>query len=293
MTTRPHLLDCDNVSKLRQAVAEKDFRSLSNMPFTEISIGALVELCCANYIWKEHEDQTGMSAFNRIAEAIPMVQTGYKQLRTAVNDPQHSQIQPTSATFAIRTVSRKEAFADRSWSEFQQGFAAVVKSAGFQAGFAVALSAAFAEIVENVPDHSASGADKMAAAMIGYFATPGELHFAVGDIGRGVLSSLRENPRWATLENSRSAIHATLLQAATRKVQHTEGAGFKLMLKSFVDRNGILAVSSGDATARVGCDAQGRQMVSGFAPWLSGTRVAATCFVQGTPAETALPKISS
>jgi hypothetical protein len=56
-----------------------------------------------------------------------------------------------------------------------------------------------------------------------------------------------------------------------------------------VDRNGILAVSSGDAVARVGRDKDGRHVVSGFAPWLNGTCVAASCFMKGTPTERAIP----
>jgi hypothetical protein len=290
--TRPQLLDCDNVSKLRQAVAEKDMCSLSSIPFTEISVGGLVELCCANHIWRELDDQIGITAFDRIAVAIPALKTTYDRLLNAIHDPKHFQLRPTTDAFAVTAVARKDAFADRSWSEFQQSFVAVVKSAGFQPGFAVALSAAFGEIVENVPDHSASAASEMAAAIIGYCATPGELHFAVGDVGRGLLSSLRENPRWATLENSRQAIHATLLHAATRKVEHNEGTGFKLTLKSFVDRNGILSVSSGDAVARVGSDSEGRRVVSGFAPSLQGTRVAATCFITGVPTENGIPQLS-
>ncbi len=177
----------------------------------------------------------------------------------------------------------------RSWSEFQQGFVRTAKSFGFEPGFALALSAAFGEIAENVPDHSAPTDCEMAAAIVGYFIAPGELHFAVGDLGRGVLASLRENPLWASLKDSRNAILATLEQSATRKAEHQEGTGFKLALKSFVDRNGILAVSSGDAVARVGRDKDGRHVVSGFAPWLNGTCVAASCFMKGTPTERAIP----
>jgi len=175
------------------------------------------------------------------------------------------------------------------WTNFQQSFVDRLKEHGFQPGFAIALSAAFGEIAENAPDHSAEGNAEMAPTMIGYFVTEGEVHFAVSDIGRGVLDSLRENPRWRNLNNSREAILATLEKAATRKAEHLEGGGFKLALKSYVDRNGTLAIASGDGIAHAGADAQGRHVDCGFAPWFSGTRVAGSCFTKGLPKERAIP----
>lgn len=87
---------------------------------------------------------------------------------------------------------------------------------------------------------------------------------------------------------ARKPINETL---TLRQPEHPEGTGLKLALKSFVDRNGILSIRSGDATAHVGRDNDGRHIVMGFAPRLSGTCVTASCLARGVPSERPLPKL--
>jgi hypothetical protein len=106
------------------------------------------------------------------------------------------------------------------------------------------------------------------------------------DLGRGILESLRENPRWKGLSNSREAIIATLEQGATRQTFHASGGGFRQAIKSLVDRNGLMRVGSGDGIATVESTAQGRQVTGELAPWLPGTRVALSFSIAGKPKET-------
>jgi hypothetical protein len=274
-------------------VAENDSAALSSVSFPGISIGALVELCCASHVWHQTNNHLGTDVFERVADALPVVKASYRLLVRALRDPESSRFAANDAAFSVTAIAQKRAFLDRSWSDYQQAFAAAVKSAGFQPGFALALSAAFGEIVENVPDHSADSRTEMAAALVAYYVCPGELHFAVGDLGRGVLASLHENPQWAKLRQSRDAILATLQQGATRKVEHSHGAGFTVALKSFVDRSGMLSVSTGDATAHVGRDSEGRRVISRFAPWLQGTCVAGSCLLRQNPQEKAISPFCS
>lgn len=286
------VLDCSNASKIRQAVAEEDLNALRAIPFNRISIGACIEMCCAGHVWRTANNQCGLETFQRLASEMPILAATYARLASAIDHPGHCRFQTSSGELVVSAVAQKRAFQERSWIEFQQGLVEQLKKCGFQPGFANALSAAFGEIAENVPDHSAKGDGEMAAALVGYFALPGEIHFAVGDLGRGVLASLHENPQWADLRDSRHAIIATLERGATRKREHAEGTGLKLALKSFVDRNGILWIRSGDATAHVNRDGEGRRTISGFAPPLSGTCVAASCFARGVPEEKAMPEVS-
>lgn len=223
---------------------------------------------------------------------MPIVGTTYDQLSRTVRHPEEGRFAPSTGELVVSAVARKSAFLDSAWIEFQRMFVERLKRCGFQPGFANALCAAFVEIAENVPDHSAERDAEMAAALVGYFVAPGEVHFAVGDVGRGVLASLHENPRWAGLRNSRQAIVATLEQGATRKPEHPEGTGLRLALKSFVDRNGILSISSGDGTAHVGRDGNGRCLTSGFSHWLRGTCVAGSCLTHGMPTERPVSAIS-
>jgi hypothetical protein len=284
------VLDCSNASKVRQAVADEDLNALRAIPFNEISIGACIEMCCACHEWRTANNQCGLETFQRLASEMPMLAATYERLACAIHHPGQSRFQAGGGELVLSAVAQKRAFQERAWIDFQQGLVEQLKICGFQPSFANALSAAFGEIAENVPDHSAEDDAEMAAALVGYFAAPGEIHFAVGDLGRGVLASLHENPQWADLRDSRHAILATLEQGATRKREHAEGTGLKLALKSFVDRNGILSLRSGDATAHVGRDSTSRRTISGFAPPLSGTCVAASCFARGFPEEKPCPK---
>jgi hypothetical protein len=283
------LLDCNNVVKIRRAVALQDVDALRSVEFGGISIGAIIELCCAKHQWRTEDSRCGLEIFQRLALRFPALTSCWSHLDRVINDSR-SQFPIYSGNFAVCGIGQKQAFTDRRWSEFQQVFVNRLKLSGFDAGFACALSAAFGEIAENVPDHSNYGETEMAPALIGYFVLPGEVHFAVGDTGRGVLSSLRENPRWSGLVNSRDAILETLEHAATRKQEHPEGGGLKLAMKSFVDRNGILTMSSGDATAHVSRDSKGRHTIYAVAPAVAGTCVSASCFSRGMPEEKSIPE---
>lgn len=285
------LLDFSNAGKIRQAVADTDREALRVMPFDTISIGACIELCCALQDWRAASNECGLETFQRLAAEMPMLSLCDERLTETIHHPERSRFRVGGGELVLSAVAQQQAFQERAWNEFQQGLVDQLKRCGFQPGFAIALSAAFAEIAQNVPDHSAVADHEMAASLVGYLAMPGELHFAVGDLGRGVLASLRENPRWASMRDSRQAILATLEHGATRKPEHPEGTGLKLALKSFVDRNGILSVRSGDATAHVGRDNDGRHIVMGFAPKLPGTCVTASCLARGVPSERPLPKL--
>lgn len=283
------LLDCNNVVKIRRAVAQQDVDALRTVEFGGISIGASIELCCANHQWRIEGSTCGLEFFQRLAPKFPALASCWSQLDRVINEPR-SRFSVCTGDFTVCGIGQKQAFTDRKWSEFQQEFVNRLKLSGFDAGFACALSAAFGEIAENVPDHSNYGETEMAPALIGYLVLSGEVHFAVGDTGRGVLSSLRENPRWSGLVNSRDAILETLEHAATRRQEHPEGGGLKLALKSFVDHNGILTMSSGDATAHVSRDSKGRNTIYAVAPAVAGTCVSASCFSRGMPKEKSIPE---
>ena len=129
----------------------------------------------------------------------------------------------------------------------------------------------------------------MSPALIGYHTQPGVVDLSVMDLGRGVLASLRENPKWAWLSNSREAIMATLEKGATRLTFHATGGGFRQAIKSVVDRNGLMRVASGDGAAIVIAVRQGRQVTGELAPWLPGMRVTLSFSLLGEPKEIPIP----
>jgi hypothetical protein len=170
------------------------------------------------------------------------------------------------------------------WGNVQENFVKRAQECGFECDFAYALTAAFDEMVQNVWDHSAARGDPMAPAVMGYHVNSGEVHFAVGDIGRGALTTLHENPRWSLLPSSTAALEAILRDNATRKASEPTGGGFRQVWKSFLDRGGTVFLSSGDGYAR-GFNDGSRTLESGFLRGSPGFRFSASCSLRGTPAE--------
>jgi hypothetical protein len=171
-----------------------------------------------------------------------------------------------------------------SWNNVQENFVKSAQACGFERDFAYALTAAFDEMVQNVWDHSAARGDPMAPAVMGYYVTPGEVHFAVGDIGRGALATLHENPLWSQIPSSTAALEAILRDNATRKASEPTGGGFRQVWKSFLDRGGTVILSSGDGYAR-GFNDGSRTVESGFLRGAPGFRFSASSFLRGMPTE--------
>jgi hypothetical protein len=132
----------------------------------------------------------------------------------------------------------------------------------------------------------------MSLGWVGYNIVAGEVHFAVADIGRGCLASLRENPRWDGLENSRQALEAILWNHGTRKVDSAAGGGFKQVWKSILDRNGTVALQSGDGYAKALVITGAREQRTGFRNFLPGFRFSASCSLKGLPTETGINSLT-
>jgi hypothetical protein len=284
------LLDASQVPLLRQVVQEGNVTVLERQDFYALTVGGLLELVCAQTRWLEEKNSVGLSFFERCAARFALLQATHRQLIDARGSGAQFRWLPEDGAIVIRVVSHRAAFDDElEYSEFQQAFVRRLKSCGFNAGFATALSSLMAEIVENVPDHSAPEGVEMSPALIGYHTQPGVVDLSVMDLGRGVLASLRENPKWAWLSNSREAIMATLEKGATRLTFHATGGGFRQAIKSVVDRNGLMRVASGDGAAIVIAVRQGRQVTGELAPWLPGMRVTLSFSLLGEPKEIPIP----
>jgi hypothetical protein len=102
-----NLLDCHNVSKLRQAVADRNSRAIERLPFDTISIGALVEICCANYYWRKVNDEDGIEVFRRLALIVPTLNTISEQLLRAIREPTGCQFQPGESNLVLNVVAQK------------------------------------------------------------------------------------------------------------------------------------------------------------------------------------------
>jgi hypothetical protein len=143
---------------------------------------------------------------------------------------------------------------------------------GFSTADARGLAGALQELVDNVTQHSGPTDDSPAPGLMAYEVSHECFVFAAGDIGRGALTSLHDNPNWVALRSEEEALKAILERQASRR-STGPGTGFRDAVRALADF-GQLSVGSGDAYFDVVADARGRTGAGGRRALLPGVQVA-------------------
>lgn len=213
--------------------------------FRTLSLGALLELCCA-YSAPTHAAPELRGLVHTLASRAPALRVALEVLHGGVaNAPAHWD----RPVWEVRLLSDAHEWLTGAGTDFEQRFSrSLVARGGLDQRAARQFSKALGEMTSNVIEHSGSGDGAPARALVAYQVDPNWLCFSVGDVGRGVLSSLRSNPAYAHLTTSREALNAAVRQQATRKTDQTEGRGFITIHRALASRNGLLRFRSGDAT---------------------------------------------
>ena len=171
---------------------------------------------------------------------------------------------------------------------FKSRFRKAAKQAGF-GNKADALAGALGEMADNVAQHSGSDSACPAVGIIGYYICDGHVAFSIADLGRGALQSLKENPKWDQLQNSKDALLAIIQQHASRRPYGGDGEGFKEVFRSLANLNGLIELFSGDGRIRITSTPSGRQATPQFTGLLSGFQITVNCSLAGDPGERIFP----
>ena len=110
----------------------------------------------------------------------------------------------------------------------------LVEIGSFSNEFANGLGGALEEMVDNVFQHSTEEQGRGALAVMAFEVGLRSFCFSVGDVGRGVLSSLRENARWKILSEDEAALDAVVVHHASRRGADL-GRGFELVVRTLAD----------------------------------------------------------
>ncbi len=260
---------------------------LKSAPFTGVSLAGIFELACSWHL--EDPASVARESLEDFGKRFPSFAHCLRQIDLATSG--HSIFSPQvidgSAT-QIYGLRKDDDYTGKAWATFMLAFRRQLTDAGFDRGFAYALSQVFTEFAQNVPDHSAADSSRQSIALVGFQIRDGEVDFGVADVGRGMLESLQSSPRWAKLKTSSEAVRAVIYDHATRKFEHAEGGGFKETLQAFVDHNCELRLSTGSANSVVGQVDGKRQLRTTAVSDLPGVRVVATCFLRQHPLEKCL-----
>ncbi|MGE0516348.1 MAG: ATP-binding protein [Hyphomicrobiaceae bacterium] len=121
------------------------------------------------------------------------------------------------------------------------------KQAAIDAGFprrnAGQLAVALEEMMSNVMEHSGAAH----TGLVAFRGSAGIFEFVVADQGIGALASLRRNPQFAELANSRDALPRVLQTGCTSTGDPERGRGFDDLFRGLANHNGLLRFRSGDA----------------------------------------------
>lgn len=255
------LLRVADVSELRRLVLQGTGLPTS-VPHP--SLGAAVELACSAYFWHSLSP-AAFERFKTWAFAEPLLAETWAALEgTRPMGPEYSAIERDVRT--VTDVTAQGLFGNR----FR---ASLVEIGTYSNEFANGLGGALEEMVDNVLQHSTGRRGCGASAVMAYEVGVRSFSFSVGDVGRGVLTSLRENPRWRTLRDDQAALDAVLVHHASSRGSDP-GTGFRLVVRTLADL-GTFRYRTGDAYVTVETDvvAHRRTTVMGVSAQLSGVQL--------------------
>ena len=164
------------------------------------------------------------------------------------------------------------------WQLYQDRFRRSAVEHGFASNLAAAISMAIAEMADNVYQHS--GCTRGLAV---FQVADRAVHWCVGDIGRGVLGSLRTSERWASLRTAQEALTAVWRDGATSRSSATEGSGFRQVERSLASLHGWLRFRSDDAVLELSGATGVPKARLRSSPPLSGLQIAVSRSIGNLP----------
>lgn len=282
LETRPAtVLREADVDSIRTRVARGRVDDISSLSFGGATLGAVLELACAWVQWRAEGRFEAEALVEAWARRIPEIRDAYVALTAP--KPQASVVAdfgaPTSEFLAIR---EPEDFAGDGGLMFQDRFARALRENGFSREMALGLVAAFAEMADNIVQHSGKTRSSPAPGLVGFQVRRRWMCFAVADTGRGVLASLRTNERYRWMERDHDALTHAVQHAATSRDSALTGNGFAEVHRALADLAGKLRFRSG--TACLLLDGQGgtRDSTVKRCEFLLGFQLSVTCALDGS-----------
>lgn len=176
---------------------------------------------------------------------------------------------PLSATNPVTSTGPE-------WDQWTTHAENIAKAQGLNAQLVAGLLGALVEIQDNIYEHS--GAPE--TGIVAYATTASSFEFVVADRGIGVLSSLRQNSKYADVSDSGAALGLAITDGVSRFPSETgHGQGFNQLFRALVGHNAELRFRSGDhaLTLRPGRDfTEGASVLAQVAP-LAGLSISVFC----------------
>lgn len=201
-------------------------------------------------------------------------------------DPNPSNIHGTRhyEFFRLRAIDDKTGL---NFSLFLERFCRSMRARDFPAGFSNALGKVLDEMADNVIQHSGAQRDGF-SGIAGYHVEKGHAAIAVVDVGRGILSTLRESPEWSDLLTARDALRAIVSKGASSRTGQGPGEGFKQLFAALLDRNCVGRLRSDDSALVIADGENAREGGEIRSPTLAGVQISLNFAVRTRAKETAI-----
>jgi hypothetical protein len=254
--------------------------SLSNIGF---SLSAALELSCFAVAW----DRLGNDDLIRFIERWSSTNSLLNSVRVALahqgiwSVPQADMfLAPRYEVFPIPLAHEWES---NEWHEFLDRFRRSLVNGKFGASLSRALVHAFAEMADNVPQHSGRDRQNPACGVAAYHVEDSYMTFSIADVGRGVLASLHTKPTLSDIASDSDALRTAILGYASCRPNRVKGDGFKTVLDSLSDINGNLRFRSGNACLTISGVGDTRERVMRSVPDLLGFQLSVSCSLVDSP----------
>ncbi|MEH6702699.1 hypothetical protein [Parasphingorhabdus sp.] len=162
------------------------------------------------------------------------------------------------------------------WDQWTTHAENIAKAQGLNSHLVAGLLGALIEIQDNIYEHSG----EPETGVVAYATTTNSFEFVVADQGIGVLSSLRQNPKYGDVNDAGVALGLAITDGVSRFPSETgHGQGFNQLFRALVGHNAELRFRSGDhaLTLRPGRDfTEGASVLAQVAPMV-GLSISVFC----------------
>jgi len=248
--------------------------------------GAEISLTIALFMALAHrsaQDQANTKLAHRIAE-LDLPGVGEAIHRLEPSGTQLSREPFGSPSFDLYRIGSKQDLLSPEWSLFYDRFRRSASN-GRKGITYRAVGGVLGEMGDNVVSHAFESEDKPCAAIAGFHLTGDTACFCVADSGQGFLRSLRRSPAWSALHTDQQALEAVVNKHATSRPGECEGGGFKQLINSLLDFNGLVVLRSGSCTLRLENCREVRHVTTLNALHVPGSIVTVAIARRGKPSE--------
>lgn len=274
------ILKASEVDDVRQ-MGERGAEGIRSLRIDGMTLGAALELACCWLKWDQEHNDAG-TVIAAWAQSVPYL----KGARVALQHRGFQEV-PLSDRYGapeweVCSAPLESQLDGIGWLLFQERFMRSLQRCGFSGNSALALSKALREMADNIPRHCSPSPDRPCPGVVGYRVQDGRMSFAVADVGRGVLASLRQNPRWASLTTSADALEQAAW-GATSNPHEEQGDGFSQVHRALGDLNGFVRFRSGDGAFTINRLGETRGTWRSFRVPMAGFQLCVSCFLHGIP----------